>query len=160
MVKSIHIISFLFITALLSGCLDDPSPKYSENNRPKRSQPSTKSPEKSPPIKKIEVKDPESVPVPTDQLNKAKEIMAEVSPSDVAKIDAKNKFRNLCATCHGFKGDLYGSGTKELARTTYNVEEMVALTYFGRGTMTPYRALLNSEELVAVAQYIEDEIKR
>jgi len=89
------------------------------------------------------------------QVNKAKQIIASVSPAAIASVDPKIIFKANCASCHGFTGDLGVNGAKDLTASIISLEEAVAQVYHGRGLMTPYKDILKPEELVAVAKYTE-----
>ena len=160
------LIFFLLIGAVIISCGSDTPPTSPAN--PPKSMVKTAA-KLEPPVSKSDApKEVEStvpappppVPVPPEQLQKAQEIIAAVSDAAVSKVDGKKTFRNYCATCHGFNGDLAYNGTKALTKSTYNLEENVAVTYYGRGAMTPYRNLLKPEELVALAKYVEEVIRK
>lgn len=99
--------------------------------------------------------DPDAIPTPPEHLEKAKEIIAAVSDSDMEGIDAKKKFKNLCAICHGTKGNMKINGAKDLTKSNISLIESVAQVYHGKGLMTPYKGILSDAEIVAVAKYTE-----
>ena len=93
--------------------------------------------------------------VPPKQLKKAKEMIASVSQEEIEAIDAKKKFKMLCSTCHGFKGDLNVNGAKDLSKSNISLAKSVARVYFGKGLMTPFKGVLTDAEIVAVSKYTE-----
>jgi len=93
--------------------------------------------------------------VPPKQLKKAKEMIASVSQEEIDAIDAKKKFKMLCSTCHGFKGDLNVNGAKDLSKSNISLAKSVARVYFGKGLMTPFKGVLTDAEIVAVSKYTE-----
>ncbi len=98
---------------------------------------------------------PKAVPIPPEEIKKAKAIIAGVSEEAVAAVEAKKKFKMFCAVCHGFTGDLNINGAKDLTASKISLEESVAQVYHGRGLMTPFKGIMKDEEIVAVAKYIE-----
>lgn len=90
-----------------------------------------------------------------DQVAKAKEIIASVSKKEIEAINAKKVFKTNCASCHGFTGNLAINGAKDLTASKITLEEAIAQVYHGKGLMTPYKDVLSSAELVAVAKYTE-----
>ena len=89
------------------------------------------------------------------QLKKAKEIIKSVSEDAIAAVDAKKKFKMLCASCHGFKGNLNINGAKDLTISKVDLNERVAQVYFGKGLMTPFKGVMSDAEIVAVSKYLE-----
>lgn len=119
----------------------------SPNQPPKKDAP--KSEKKQTPAKD-EATTP-SEPVPPEQLAKAKELLAAKHED----LDGKAIFKRNCASCHGFKGNLKASGSKDLTISKISMEESVAQIYFGKGLMLPYSKLLSEAEIIAVAKYSE-----
>ncbi len=103
---------------------------------------------------------PKVVPIPPEEIKKAKEIIAGVSAEDIGAVDAKKKFKMFCAACHGFTGDLNVNGAKDLTQSKLSLVESVAQVYHGRGLMTPFKGILSDAEIVAVAQYIEQNLRK
>ena len=99
--------------------------------------------------------DQQNEPLPPEQLEKAKSILAEVNASSISAVDAEKIFKMHCASCHGFKGNMMVNGAKDLTKSNIDIINSVAQVYHGKGLMTPYKGLLKSEEIVAVCQYIE-----
>lgn len=107
-----------------------------------------------PTLKRVKPKNIEQeVSVPKEQLDKAKALIAATSDETLSGIDAKAKFKMVCANCHGFKGDMNVNGAKDLTISKLPLAESVAQIYFGKGLMTPFRGLLKDAEIIAVAQY-------
>ena len=100
--------------------------------------------------------EPQTDPIPPEQLKKAKEIIASISKDDLAAIDGKKKFKIFCTACHGTNGKMKINGAKDLTKSKTTLEERVAQVYFGKGLMTPFKGVLKDAEIVAVANYIEE----
>ena len=98
---------------------------------------------------------PKSIPTPPEHLEKAKEIIASVADDAVGAVESKKKYKQYCAACHGFKGDLNVNGAKDLTVSKVSLVESVAQIYHGKGLMTPFKGILKDEEIVAVGKYIE-----
>jgi len=105
---------------------------------------------------KKEKEDDNSIPTPPEHLEKAREIIASVEKDEVKAVDAKKKFKNLCAICHGTKGNMEINGAKNLSKSKVSLEESVAQVYHGKGLMTPFKGILSDTEIVAVSRYIEE----
>jgi len=90
-----------------------------------------------------------------EQLEKASKIIAQVSETDLADINAKKLFKMHCSICHGFKGNMEINGAKNLMKSTISIQEAVAQVYHGKGLMTPYKGVLSDAEIVAVSKYTE-----
>ncbi len=99
-------------------------------------------------------------PIPEEELEKAREILASVDEDAVAAVEAKKKYKMFCAACHGFTGNLNVNGAKDLTKSVLSMEESVAQVYHGRGLMTPFKGLLSDTEIVAVARYIEKNLRK
>lgn len=98
-------------------------------------------------------------PIPKNQLNMASELIKSSNTAEVESVDAAKIFKLNCAICHGRKGDLSINGSKILKDSKTTLVERVAQVYYGKGTMTPYKGILNDHEIIAVARYI-DELKK
>lgn len=152
--SKIHMIRnvlYLCLTSLLLlACIDSPSKKANEHksNRPVVKKNAT---EKYKPVNK---KEKEST-IDPEQLVKATALIENTNPVEVKQVDAAKLFRNYCATCHGLKGDMVVNGSKDLTKTNTSIEERVAQVYFGKGTMTPFKGMLEDAEIIAVAKYLD-----
>lgn len=113
----------------------------------------TETPAETTPAPKEEA--PKVIPTPPEHLEKAKEIIAGVTDDAIGAVDAKKKYKQFCAACHGFKGDLKVNGAKDLTVSKISLVESVAQVYHGKGLMTPFKGILKDEEIVAVGKYIE-----
>ncbi len=159
--KRTYIFSLIMIgfTILLVACGGDKTTKSTTSaKKPAKKEMKAKTPKKETKkaAKKKEVKeDPNAIPTPPEHLAKADEIIAAVSDSDVEAVDAKKKFKNLCAICHGTKGNMKINGAKDLTKSNISLTESVAQVYHGKGLMTPYKGILTDAEIVAVAKYTE-----
>ncbi len=144
---------------LFAACSNDSSKP--DKSKPKRivkkaiKNTNDEKPTKKEVVDKEEKSPPQTTPTPKEHLDKAKEIIAGVKDSDVDAIDAKKKFKMLCATCHGFTGDLNVNGAKDLTKSKISLTESVAQVYHGKGLMTPFKGIMTDAEIVAVAKYIE-----
>lgn len=104
--------------------------------------------------------DGQDAPVPKEQLDKAKSLLKSVKDADVEAVDAKKIFKIHCSVCHGFKGNMMINGAKDLTKSKISIEEGVAQVYFGKGLMTPYNGVLKDAELIAVAKYVQTELRK
>ncbi len=101
-----------------------------------------------------------TTPIPPEQIEKAKEILAAVSDSDLAGIDGKKKYKLFCTPCHGMDGRMAINGAKDLTKVKTSLEENVAQIYHGKGMMTPFKGVLKDAEIVAVANYVRDVLRK
>jgi cytochrome c6 len=62
-------------------------------------------------------------------------------------------FQIQCAICHGNDGRKGLAGAKMIPESILTLEERVALITAGKGSMMPYRDILNEEEIKRVAEY-------
>lgn len=140
----------------LIACGDN-KPKTIKNAPTKKETPRPKPKKKKTNEAKTTSKETEkpTIPTPPEHLEKAKQIIAAVDMDKVAAVDAKKKYKQFCAACHGFKGNLMVNGAKDLTQSKISLVESVAQVYFGKGLMNPHKGLMDDEEIVAVAQYIE-----
>ena len=69
------------------------------------------------------------------------------------KPDGLAVFRKNCVTCHGVEGNLGLNGAKDLTKSVLTKAERLAIITNGKGMMTPFKALLSTEEIDAVAAY-------
>lgn len=71
------------------------------------------------------------------------------------KVDGELLYMNQCVSCHGPKGDLGNSGSKDLTKSKLNEAAILKIIKEGKGTMPPFEYLLTTEkERQAVAQYV------
>lgn len=136
------LISFLFISfVIFNSCQQGPV-----NNKPNVTGKITES--KKDERSQINSKD-------SKQLATASKIIAEVTETDLSKVDAKKIYNLNCATCHGPKGKMSLSGSKKLVESKLDLQNIVAQVYHGKGLMTPYKNVLSESELVAVSNYVK-----
>jgi len=148
-------IALVFTALILFTCSpsnDNKNSKKVTKKEMKTTQKKEKSKKAKPEPTKKEKKETGATP---EQLKKAKEIISSVSKKEIEAIDAKKKFKQFCATCHGFTGDLNVNGAKDLTVSKISLEESVAQVYHGKGLMTPFSGIMNDAEIVAVAKWIE-----
>ena len=62
-------------------------------------------------------------------------------------------FRQYCVTCHGADGTLGLNGAKDLTQSTLSLAERITQSTNGKNMMTPFRDVLSTEEIKAVAEY-------
>ncbi len=94
--------------------------------------------------------------MPASQLAEAERIIIESDQSKIEPIDAETLFKGYCGICHGQKGNMSINGSKVLTETNTTLAERVAQIYFGKGTMTPFKGVLEDDQIVAVAKYIDN----
>jgi len=155
--KRTYLISMIIIvmTSMLVSCgADKNTAKSSSPKKPAKKEVKAKTPKKAT-KKKAKKEDENAIPTPPEHLEKADEIIAAVSDEDIAAVDAKKKFKNICAICHGTKGNMKINGAKDLTKSDISLTESVAQVYHGKGLMTPYKGILTDAEIVAVAKYTE-----
>ena len=71
------------------------------------------------------------------------------------EVDGKLLYTNQCVSCHGPKGNLGNSGSKDLTKSTLSEEAVMKIIKEGKGTMPPFEYLLTTEkEREAVMQYV------
>jgi len=145
----------LIFLALMMTSISCTNEKPKKNKKSKRSQPksssSSKETAKIPPINKgvtSSTMDPE-------KMEKARELIAAVSDSDVESIDGKKNYKKYCTSCHGFKGNAKINAATDLTKLKSSLERKVAQIYFGKGTMTPFNGVMEDAEIIAVAKYVE-----
>lgn len=93
---------------------------------------------------------------PPEQIEKAKELIAAATDEKLATMRPNKLFKNYCAICHGFKGNMQINGAKDLTKSTLSLEESVAQVYHGKGLMTPFKGIMKDDEIVAVSKYLEE----
>jgi len=72
----------------------------------------------------------------------------------------KKKFKQLCVACHGADGKLGINGAKDFAQSDLKLDERIEVITNGRGMMTPFKGILKDAEIVAVANYIRDVLRK
>lgn len=76
---------------------------------------------------------------------------------DQANVEVNGRllYTNQCVSCHGPKGDLGNSGSKDLTKSKLDKGAMLKIVKEGKGTMPPFEYLLPTEkERKAVVQYV------
>ncbi|MEX1131998.1 MAG: cytochrome c [Flavobacteriales bacterium] len=63
-------------------------------------------------------------------------------------------FSTHCTLCHGKDGALGMSGAKDLRMSSLSEDEMIALVTNGKGSMAPYKNVLNKSEIEAVVEHV------
>lgn len=159
--RKLSVFGFLLTMTIfvLASCGGDGTDK-TKSNKPSvknstKKETAVKEEPKKEDTKKME-EDSNAIPTPPEHIEKAKEIIAAVGKKDIEMVDAKKKFKNYCAICHGTKGNMEINGAKDLTKSKVSLEESVAQVYHGKGLMTPFKGIMTDAEIVAVAKYIEE----
>lgn len=153
-----YIIAILFLGIILVACGDQPEKSKSAFGDIKKKKEQKKD-SKSTRVASAELETNESLGAagqPDDQIAVAKKLIASADAGKVKAVDAKKMFKNYCAICHGRKGNMQINGSKDLSKSKTSLEQRVAQIYFGRGTMTPFKGMIEDEEIIAVAKYIDE----
>ncbi|MDG1331481.1 MAG: cytochrome c [Crocinitomicaceae bacterium] len=71
------------------------------------------------------------------------------------EVDGRLLYINQCASCHGPKGNLGNSGSKDLSKSKLNEAQVLKIIKKGKGTMPPFEYLLTTDkEREAVVQFV------
>ena len=71
------------------------------------------------------------------------------------EVDGRLLYTNQCVSCHGPKGDLGNSGSKDLTISKLDEAAVLKVIKKGKGTMPPFEYLLPTDkEREAVVQYV------
>jgi mono/diheme cytochrome c family protein len=62
-------------------------------------------------------------------------------------------YKQHCVTCHGDNGRMGLNGAKPLPESKMTQEERITHITNGKGAMQPYKGILSTEEIKAVAEY-------
>ncbi|MBP6312905.1 MAG: cytochrome c [Flavobacteriales bacterium] len=60
-----------------------------------------------------------------------------------------------CKLCHGATGDLGMGEANDLTVSVLSSEEIIAMVTNGKGNMVPYKNILTTKQIEAVAAYVE-----
>ena len=154
--NKLSVLCGLFCFILLFSCGDE-KPQKLKIDRGTKKEASKKDLNKDSKETKSEV---QVVTLSPEKIKKAKEIIAAASDKDVAAIDGKAKYKMFCSACHGFKGNANINGAKDLIKSKVGLVESVAQVYHGQGLMTPFKGIMKDAEIVAVCNYILEEIAK
>lgn len=77
------------------------------------------------------------------------------APQPEVKTAGQTLYEANCTSCHGADGMLGTLGAKDLSASTFSREEAEEIITSGKGTMTPFGAMLKAEEISAIAGYIQ-----
>lgn len=164
--KKIAFVLVLFSVGLLVSCGGDGDQAKKKNDDPFKTEKAEKKDMDKPASTKVEDEKEadeevvQSTPIPPEQIKKAKEIIAAVTDADLAGIDGKKKYKLFCTPCHGMDGKMAINGAKDLTKVKTSLEENVAQIYHGKGLMTPFKGVLKDAEIVAVANYVRDVLRK
>jgi len=89
------------------------------------------------------------------QMKKVKKLIEGVSKKDIQSLDAGKLYKQTCSACHGRKGGLGLGGATDLTTSEIDLNTRVAMIYFGKNAMTPYKGALKNAEIVALAKYVK-----
>ena len=163
--KKIAIVIVFLFAGLVWSC-DDAKPKEKKEDPFK----TTASKEKVTDDESSKVSEPaedeivkeevQTIPIPPEQIEKAKEIIASISEDALGTIDGKKKYKLFCTPCHGMDGKMAINGAKDLTKVKTSLEENVAQIYYGKGLMTPFKGVLKDGEIVAVANYVRNVLRK
>lgn len=164
--KKISFIIVLLFAGLIWSCGDDkPKEKKEDPFKTEATKKKKASDEKTSSTavsdeSETEEEPVETTPIPPEQIEKAKEILASINDSDLAAIDGKKKYKLFCTPCHGMDGKMAINGAKDLTKVKTSLEENVAQIYHGKALMTPFKGVLKDAEIVAVANYVRNELRK
>lgn len=65
----------------------------------------------------------------------------------------KEKFKTFCSPCHGMDGKLAINGAKDLTKSISGLKSRIKIITKGKGLMTPFKGVLTSSEIEAIAKY-------
>ena len=83
------------------------------------------------------------------------EISTVKEDSTNVEVDGRLLYMNQCISCHGPKGNLGNSGSKDLTKSKLDEAAVLKVIKKGKGTMPPFEYLLTTEkEREAVVQYV------
>lgn len=164
--KKISFVIVLLFAGLVWSCGDGQPKEKKEDpfkttaSKDKKTDDDQSSTTSVPEEKEAEEEAEQTTPIPPEQIEKAKEIIAAVSSSDLEAIDGKKKYKLFCTPCHGMDGKMAINGAKDLTKVKTSLEENVAQIYHGKGLMTPFKGVLKDAEIVAVANYVRDVLRK
>ncbi len=75
--------------------------------------------------------------------------------SEEGAVNGQKIFKDNCIVCHGIKGNMGAAGAFDLTKSTLSLEERINVISNGRNGMTPFKSILSSEKIEAVAEYVE-----
>lgn len=157
MLKSkLNLLSIFMVLILIISCGDEKPQKLKIDRGPKKE----KSKDAKMDDSAEESEEEQTVTLSPEKIAKAKEIIAAASDKDIAAVDGKAKYKMFCAACHGFTGNANINGAKDLTKSKVGLVESVAQVYHGQGLMTPFKGIMKDEEIVAVCNYILEEITK
>lgn len=83
-----------------------------------------------------------------------------VASAETTKSSGNSKgkliYKQYCVVCHGMDGKLAVSGAKDLSVSVLPIEERIDQITNGKGLMTPYKDILSTEQIQAVAEYLDE----
>ncbi len=152
--RKLNLLSILMMLFLIISCGDEKPQKLKIDRGTKKEKTKEAKMESS----SEETEEEQTVTLSPEKIQKAKEIIAASSDKAVEAVDGKAKYKMFCAACHGFTGNANINGAKDLTKSKIGLVESVAQVYHGQGLMTPFKGIMKDEEIVAVCNYILEEI--
>jgi cytochrome c6 len=70
-----------------------------------------------------------------------------------AVVTGADIYKKYCLLCHGVDGKLGVNGAKDITVSQLTEAERIVLIAEGKNTMTPFKGVLTSEQIKAVAAY-------
>ncbi len=71
------------------------------------------------------------------------------------EVNGRLLYMNQCASCHGAKGNLGNSGSKDLTKSKLDEQAIMKIIMEGKGTMPPFEYLLETDQKrEAVVQHV------
>ena len=80
-------------------------------------------------------------------------VKSEVIPQS-SELTGKVVFKQYCVLCHGADGKLGLNGSKDLTLSDLPLDSVLYQIKNGKGTMLPYKDILNDAEIDSVTQYV------
>lgn len=90
-----------------------------------------------------------------EQMKTVQSLIEGVTDEDLASLEGGKLYKQNCTTCHGRRGGLGISGATNLKKSNIELNQRVAMMYFGKGKMLTYKDALKPEEMVAIATFLE-----
>jgi len=69
------------------------------------------------------------------------------------------KYKMLCAVCHGADGKLNVNGASDLSKSKFTKKERIKIITEGKGLMVPFKGILKKNEIKAIAKYLDELIE-
>lgn len=80
----------------------------------------------------------------------------EIDSAGNVVISGQKVFKQYCVLCHGADGKKGLNNAADLTKSTMSDMDRIEIITHGRNLMTPFRGILTSEEIEAVAEYTKE----